>query len=251
MSNNNIRYIKALTGYGEGAVPIKLSEDEQMIKFKVKVLDLPGPTRNETIYPVHEFKNAIEDSRIRQQLATGSLYGEHDHPINPQDLKRWSIIDMDNTSFRWNNLWIENDNELWGEVQTVPINGNKLFKCIASGEYPSFSVRVLAEGHPGDGGTIVLSDIILITIDWVRYPGNPDSFVKDSESFNVIDSPISEGTYKYNPIVAKGEASLIEKGFIAKDETLIPVGENGWYAVAKKVSKDEYQNLNDIRMSAF
>ena len=54
--------------------------------LKTKVIDLPGPTRNGILYPIHEMKEAIERPRFKQQLATGSMYGEHDHPVLTQKI---------------------------------------------------------------------------------------------------------------------------------------------------------------------
>lgn len=44
-------------------------------------------------------KATVNREMIQQkQLKTGSLYGEHDHPENPENTSRWARIDMNNTS---------------------------------------------------------------------------------------------------------------------------------------------------------
>lgn len=248
-----VKYIGATYAIGESspAFDIKFADSDQMVTFKTKVIDLPGPTRNGILYPIHEMKEAIERPRFKQQLATGSMYGEHDHPANPEDLRRWGSIDMDQTSFKWKSFWFEG-NALYGEVQTVPINGNKLLQCIKAGELPNFSIRVLGEMAPSaDGVHPELHNISLVTVDWVRYPGNPDSFVKDASSFTLMESPLVTGEYSYDRrLKASGESLLATHGLIAKGENVISQG-NGLFVVAPSIKKEEYKNMVNLRLNAF
>lgn len=255
-----IKYYQNLVAYGEASQPFNIKEDEKerMITFDTKIIDLPGPTRNKLYYPVDEIKASLKGEHIQQELATGSLYGEHDHPIDPKDLNRWWRIDMSNTSFKWKKLWFgdpdkgENPNSLYGTVQTVPINGDLLYKCIKAGEFPSFSIRVLGKGNPDaiKEGRNELQDIIFITIDWVRFPGNPDSFVKDASTFSYMDSPLSEGQeYKY--MKASGESAFIENQLLDKNEKILRVFDNGVFAVGESANEENYQRMKDIRLGAF
>ena len=248
----SVRYIKATMGIGESATPFNIiTSDDQMITFDVKVIDLPGPTRNAILYPLHEMKIAVERPNFVQQLATGSVYGEHDHPSNPEDLRRWGSIDMDKTSFKWQKFWFEGSS-MYGTVQTVPINGNKLLQCIKAGELPNFSIRVLGQLAPNQPDLYTeLCDIHLITVDWVRFPGNPDSFVKDSSSFNVMESPLVTGKYGYESrLRAAGESYLTTNGMLKKGEGLINL-DNGLFAVAESISAEKYDDLKKLRANSF
>ncbi len=244
-----VRYGMATVGLGESSVPFDVIKDAEMITFKVKVIDLPGPTRNGILYPLEEMKAAVNREMIQQQLKTGSLYGEHDHPENPENTSRWARIDMNNTSFKWTKLYFEG-NALYGEIQTVPINGDLLRKCILAGEYPSFSIRVLGENRVSESGTYAeLFNIWLMSIDWVRYPGNPDSFVKDASSFNIMESPLKSGKYNYG-LKASGESVLLEKGLMAQGESMIPLGK-GRFAIVDQIEEKDLDNLFSLRASSF
>ena len=246
-----VRYLRSTIAMGESSSPININEKNQMMTFDVKVIDLPGPTRNGVLYPLEEMKKAISRDRLQQQLATGAQYGEHDHPANPQDLQRWGTINMENTSFKWQKFWFKG-NELWGTIQTVPINGDLLRKCILAGEFPSFSIRVLGEQSPSDSQAYIqLTNIHLVTVDWVRYPGNPDSFLKNTESFNVMDSPIENPDHVYKGFVASGESVLINNGLMKEGEKIISMDDKGLFAVAESITDEKYNKLKAFRLSAF
>lgn len=247
-----VRYLRSMVAFGESLQPQDITEENECLLFKVKIFDLPGPSRNGIMYPVAEMENAINRDRFLQMMATRSLYGEHDHPSDPSDLNRWSSIDMNNTSFKWNKIWIENG-ALWGQIQTVPINGNLMYKCIKAGELPSVSIRVIGEQKSTDSGMYIeLSNIHLITIDWVRYPGNPDSFVKDASSFEIMKTPMYENpeAYAYKGISARGESALVTCGLIAKGEKVMDLGD-GLFAVSEGFDENTYNNMKAFRMSSF
>lgn len=248
----SVRYLRSMVAIGESLQPQDIIEQGESLLFKVKVFDLPGPSRNGILYPLDEMEEALRRDRFRQMIATRCMYGEHDHPPNPEDLNRWSNIDMNNTSFKWNKIWIENGS-LWGQIQTVPINGDLMYKCIKAGELPSVSIRVIGEQSPSDSGAFIkLTNIHLITIDWVRYPGNPDSFVKDASSFEILKTPMYENpeVYRYKGITASGESMLLDNGLIAKGEKVFDLG-NGLFAVSEVYDKNTYENMKAFRISAF
>lgn len=246
-----VRYIKATIGLGESStMPEKIGEENGMLQFRTKVIDLPGPTRNGVLYPVEEMRIALNREKLLQQLATGTLYGEYNHPDDPTDIKRWADIDMSKTSFKWKELTLEG-NSIYGVVQTVPINDDLLRKCILAGEFPSFSIRVLGEMEPSESKLYVqLKNIHLITIDWVRYPGNPDSFVKDASSFTVMESPFLTGKYEYS-LKAQGESLLLEKGLLNKGEEIVSLNENGLFAVAESIDESKYKDMKKLRANSF
>ena len=223
-----------------------LNDGEHIIKFKVKIIDLPGPTRNGVLYPLEEFKKAINDSRITQMLKTGSLYGEDDHPIDPSDLVRWTRIEMKNATHKWNKLWFEGSS-LWGECQTYPGNGNLLALAIKSGELPSFSIRVV--GNPQQQGEYTqLNDITLISIDWVRYPGNPSSYVPTSDAFEIEKAPLYSGFDLATREIAKAEANNALG--IDSNKAIYSLG-YGHHAIVDKIDRDAERNLFQIRSNSF
>lgn len=252
-----IRYLRAMgtCGFGESGSIEDVVKGEDILSFNTKVIDLPGPTRNGIMYPTDEFKVALGRPILNQMLATRSLYGEHDHPIDPGDIKRWQRIDMKNTSFRWDKLDMS-ENKIYGKVVTVPINDNLMYKCIASGELPSVSVRVLGEINEGPnmgmGESVSLHNIHLVTIDWVRYPGNPDSFVKDASSFEFISKAAFSNpeAYAYKGITATAESALVTSGLVEAGEKIIPVGK-GIFAVAEGFTEKDYYNMKNFRIGSF
>ena len=247
-----VRYLRSMTALGEAMNPMDIKEDNKRLKFKVKVYDLPGPSRNGILYGENEMNTALHRERFLQMMATRSMYGEHDHPPDPSDLNRWTNIDMNNTSFKWDELWIENS-QLWGKIQTVPINGNLMYECIKAGELPSVSIRVIGEQKPSDSGAFIeLTNIHLITVDWVRFPGNPDSFVKDASSFEIMNTPMYENpeAYSYKGISARGESMLFSNGLIEKGERVLDLG-NGLFAVSESFNKETYDNMKAFRLNSF
>lgn len=245
------KHILAVKGFGESG-PITLSGEEtaalnngeSVIKFTVEVIDLVNPTRNNIIYPIEEMQKAITRDRITQQLKTGVFLGEAEHPANPDDINRWTSIDRDNAHHKFTKLWIEGT-KLYGEVQTIP-GQDKLLNAIKGGELPSFSIRVL--GCPEDyNGHIRLTDIHLISIDWVTYPGNPTSFVDTSQNFNIANAPLKDG-FDTNRQISKGECNKFLK--LGENQSIIPLG-NGNFKILDNVSKNEYKAILTKRKNSF
>ena len=246
------RNLMAIKGFGESA-PITLTREqnealnsgESIIKFTVEVIDLVHPTRNGIIYPVNEMEEAITRPRIVQNLKTGSFNGEAEHPDNPDDLKRWMTVDRNNVYHKFTKLWIEGT-KLFGEVQTIPGPNNLLLNAIKGGELPSFSIRVI--GSPEEKGQYIkLTEIHLISIDWVSYPGNPASFVESSVEFNIDDSPLKTG-FDTNRVITRGEcASFIQLG---ENQSIIPLGK-GNFKIVDNISKDEYKSILRTRRNSF
>ena len=246
------RHLMAAKGFGESA-PITLSREqnealnngESIIKFNVEVIDLANPTRNGIIYPVKEMEIAITRPRIVQNLKTGSFNGEAEHPENPDDLKRWMTVHRDNVYHKFTKLWIEGT-KLFGEVQTVPGHNNLLLNAIKGGELPSFSIRVI--GSPEEEGQYIkLTEIHLISIDWVSYPGNPTSFVDSSLEFNIDDSPLKKG-FDTNRVISRGEcANFIQLG---ENQSIVPIGK-GNFKIVDNISKNEYTSILNTRKNSF
>lgn len=221
-----------------------ISNNDGIITFTIPVITLGTPTRNNVIYPKSEFQKAIDDPRIVDLMNRGAFYGEWDHPIDPTDMNRWVRTEMPYCTHKWNKLWIEG-NTLYGECQTFTGNGNLLGTAILNGELPAFSIRVV--GDPSTKGeSTVLHNIILLSIDWVRYPGNPQSVVVDSDAFIVNRLPITDGFSKMDR--SQAEASSILN--IPKNKELVPVKE-GHFILVDKVSRSEAKNIINSRLNCF
>lgn len=236
-------------GYGE-ARPIEMLPDlnrgDDVIRFKTVIIELPGPTRNGVLYPLDQFKKAVNDPRVQQMLKTGAFYGESDHPINPEDLNRWCRIEMTNATHKWTRLWFEN-NVLWGECQTYAGNGNLLGLAIKGGELPSFSIRVI--GNPSQSGEYTeLNDIQLLSIDWVRYPGNPTSYVPTSDEFNFEKVPLYTGFDLATRQVGKAEAA--ETLGIRDNQAIYSMGE-GFYSITDRITNLQEKEIINIRRNSF
>lgn len=233
------------------AKPIELQsvDEKSVFKFTVEILTLPGPTRNGVLYPKEDFQKALDDPRIIDMLNRGTLYGEDGHPLDEEDLKRWVEIDKSKASHKWNKLWIEG-NKLMGECQTFTGNGNLLAHAIMNGELPAFSIRVI--GSPEETGEyITLRDIVLITIDWVNYPGNPTSHMLSTDDIQVEHLPGSNGfslDERRSLKMASGEASKILG--VERNDTIINYGK-GLYVVDKLITKDDMNKAYNERLNAF
>lgn len=244
--------VSTYSGLGESVAHITkenleaLRKGEQIIKFNVEVLDLTKPTRNRVLYPEAEIKKAIEDERVTTMLALGSYIGHAEHPRNPNDIDDWVAFDRNISFHKFTKLWIEN-HKLMGEVQTIPCENNLLVAAIKGGELPSFSIRVLgsAENKPSYQE---LSDIALIAIDWVTYPGNPGSFVRATSDFNVEDIPVHIG-YDSRNVIPRSEAYDNLLG-LNPDEVLYSIGE-GAFVVVKTIDNNKVEELNKLRLSCF
>ena len=217
------------------------------IEFDVEIITLPGPTRNGMLYPLEEMQKAVANERVQDLLNRGALYGEGEHPIDPKGIPRWVNIPAERRQFSWRKIWFEG-NKMMGRVKTFPGNGNLLYTSIINGELPAFSIRVL--GVPKQSGDYVeLSDIILITIDWVNYPGNPTSHVNCSSEFEFSDLPLYK-TIRHadGRVLPRGEANNLLQ--MKDDETLLSLGE-GYYAIVDQLTVDKKEKLSKIRTNAF
>ena len=67
-----VRYLRSMVAFGESLQPQDITEENECLLFKVKVFDLPGPSRNGIMYPVAEMENAINRDRFLQMMATRS-----------------------------------------------------------------------------------------------------------------------------------------------------------------------------------
>lgn len=224
-----------------------VNEGTKVLEFDVEVITCPGPTRNGMLYPKVEMEKAINDPRIVDLLNRGALYGEGEHPIDPKDIPRWVNIPVENRQFKWKKLWFDGD-KLMGTVQTYDGNGNLLLKSIKNGELPAFSIRVL--GTPREAGQYTeLHNIVLITIDWVNYPGNPTSFVNSSDKFKAVDIPLINSThYADGRIIPRGES--YDFLGLESNESLVSLGE-GYYVVLENFDNEKKAKLSKIRTNAF
>ena len=226
---------------------IGLQEGENFLEFDTVIIKLPGPTRNKVMYPLEEMKKAVNSPMVQELLHRGALYGEGGHPLDPKDIDRWVVVPMEKAQFKWTKLWFDGDT-LMGRVRTFPGNGNLLAKAIIGGELPAFSIRVLGSEHM-ENGYRTLRDIILVTIDRVSYPGNPNSYVPDNKAFNIVDAPLFTMDYDATgKTVPKGESYNFLN--IEQDQTLLSLGE-GYYKVVDKMDKDGRAKLKAFRESAF
>lgn len=254
-----MRILATMTGYIPARENFELTEElgkklehgAAFIEFPVEIITLDDnvPTRNNVIYPLSEMKIAVERERLQQMLNTGVFLSELEHPDDPEDLLRWTKVDRTNVHSRFTKLWFEG-NKLMGMVRTVPGNGNLMAKAILNGELPSFSIRVIGKPTKRDDGVIVLNDIHLIAVDWVTYPGNPTSYVKSSDVYKLVESPIASG-FQYPLLKASGEASPIlrEMGIT---EDLVSVGK-GVYATLNDQYTSSMESVrirNNIRNNA-
>ena len=244
--------VSTYSGMGESVSHITkdnieaLRKGEQIIKFNVEVLDLTKPTRNRVLYPEAEMRKAIEDERVQTMLTLGSYIGHAEHPKNPDDVGDWVAFDRHKSFHKFTKLWIEN-HKLMGEVQTIPCDNNLLIAAIKGGELPSFSIRVL--GSPANKGSYQeLTDIVLVAIDWVTYPGNPGSFVKATSEFNVEDTPVHIG-FDSRKVIPRSEAYDNLLG-LKEDEVLYSIGE-GAFVVVKQIDNSKIEELNNLRLSCF
>ena len=254
-----MRILATMTGYIPARENFELTEElgkklehgAAFIEFPVEIITLDDnvPTRNNVIYPLAEMKIAVERERLQQMLNTGVFLSELEHPDDPEDLLRWTKVDRTNVHSRFTKLWFEG-NKLMGMVRTVPGNGNLMAKAILNGELPSFSIRVIGKPTKRDDGVVVLHDIHLIAVDWVTYPGNPTSYVKSSDIYKLVESPIAGG-FQYPLLKASGEASPIlrEMGIT---EDLVSVGKGGYATLNDQYtsSMESVRIRNNIRNNA-
>ena len=242
-----IRAYGESTGVMDRSTLMEINKGEKVFEFDTTVIDLPGPTRNRVMYPLEEMKKAVESDMVQDMLRRGSMYGEGGHPLNPKDIDRWVAVPMESAQFKWTKLWFDGST-LKGRVRTYSANGNRLAKSILNGELPAFSIRVLG-AESMERGYRTLRDIILITIDWVNYPGNPTSYVPDSRDFDVKDLPLYTSDFTATgQVVPKGESYNLLG--LNDDQKLVSLGE-GYFTILDKLNEDKKSKLRALRESAF
>ena len=224
-----------------------VSRGDKVIEGTAVIIELPGPTRNNCMYPLDEMKKAVEAKMIQDMLNRGALYGEAGHPKDNKDIDRWIVVPMKEAQLQWTKLWFEG-NVLMGNYRTYPGNGNLMALSILNGELPAFSIRVLGR-ESNENGYRTLRDIILITIDWVNYPGNPTSFVLSSKEFQIKDIPLyTHDHYADGRVVAKGESYDLLG--LSDNETLISLGE-GYFAAVEGFNSEDRSKLSELRRNSF
>lgn len=245
-----IIFSNEMSAFGEsGITPISVNDVNQVLKFIVEVITLPGPTRNGMLYPKKWFEEAVNDSRIQDLLNNGAFYGEMAHPIDPSDLKRWVESDMTKVTHKFTKLWFEG-NKLMGEVQTFSGNGNLMYHAIKGGEKPAFSIRVVGEPKP-KGEYTELENIVLLAIDWVRYPGNPTSRTTMSslKDMEVIDAPLYlEAAHTR---ISRAESTEVYRVLgIPEDKELVSLAE-GKFAIVDTLEDSDISTIFKNRLETF
>lgn len=247
--------------FGEGSqvhMSPSLDTGDEVIKFTVEVIDMSRPTRNGVLYPVEEFKKALERPMLQDLLRRGAFYGEDDHPTTPsgdddEAMGRWMKIDMSKMTHKFTKLWMEG-NKLMGECQTFSGNGNLMYHAIKSGELLAFSIRVVGNPKP-KGEYVQLEDIHLLAIDWVRYPGNPTSHIHSMDEYKVSRAPLFAKAENGHALglsrrmVAKAEGYESIFGMNSNNE-LIALGE-GYYEVVEKLSDNYINKIWENRLNSF
>lgn len=222
-------------------------EGEKVYEAWTEIITLPGPTRNGVMYPLDEFKKAVESPMVQDMLKRGSMYGEGGHPLDPKDINRWIAVPMDKAQFKWLEFKFEG-NKFMGKFRTYDGNGNLLAKAINNGELPAFSIRVLGT-ESMEKGYRTLRNIILITIDWVNYPGNPTSFVNNTKEIELKDVPIiAYDHYADGRVIPRSESYTVLG--LSDNQELLDLG-NGYFTAIEKFNKDDRTKLRAVRENAF
>ena len=187
------------------------SPDDNKIE-NLQVKNGPGSTwwvEFDTCLHVFEFMNrntrqylgdncmeCIGTEKIQSQLANNGWYGEQDHPfplIDGQKLseKRIRTIYLPNRSHKIINPQRKGD-RLFAHIESAANDVGKGFRDeVVQGLIPCFSARVfgtlrLVNGKP----TIIVK--ILVTYDWVLYPGFKDAKMIGKANAKVGALPITE-----------------------------------------------------------
>ena len=119
---------------------------------------------NERVYPVSEITKAV--SSINEQLKSGSVLGEVDHP---DDLK----INLDRVSHMIQRMWMDGPCG-FGKLKILPTPMGQLVRAmLESGVKLGVSSR--GSGNV-DEGTGHVSDFEIVTVDIVAQPSAPHAY---------------------------------------------------------------------------
>mgnify|MGYP004448471849 CR=1 FL=1 len=127
--------------------------------------------RNNKIYPTSEIENAtINDPRICDMIRRRCWFGESNHPQD-KDLSRQMRVERKNVSHSIIGM-TKHNNTFKGTILTTRSEDGKHLKgCVDQGSVVAFSMRGLHRLEKTHDGHFKVSQLKVLTYDWVDYPG--------------------------------------------------------------------------------
>lgn len=160
-------YLKENLTFDKAQLEILMEDNKSGAKeCYMKGIFIEGGVRNlnERIYPVSEITKAV--SSINEQLKSGSVLGEVDHP---DDLK----INLDRVSHMIQQMWMDGPCG-YGKLKVLPTPMGQLVQAmLQSGVKLGVSSR--GSGNVDDA-TGHVSDFEIVTVDIVAQPSAPHAY---------------------------------------------------------------------------
>lgn len=146
--------------------------------------------RNGRRYKTKDLAGEIIAPRQKELIRTGNMFGEAGHPIT-QDLIRQQTIDPKCVCVRFLKFWMEGTDVMGHFKGSNNDLGNAFDLDLREGILPAFSLRALGAIEETAQGSVV-TNLKMITYDYVIYPSHPTAYTKGIVSESAIDMAMNE-----------------------------------------------------------
>lgn len=170
--------------------------------------------RNNRLYD-GQYREALNDPKLRELMDSDNLIGEAGHPIGFQQapLARIATIDPKMASHKIKSLQLIGDS-IQGHIHTLDngLHGTSMTRQMLQGMKPSFSVRALTNiGKHPNGHELVTGPSRIVTFDWVYLPSHPEAYIKDDKPVLLRTQNGNQGSYvQESAIIPMSQASFSE-----------------------------------------
>lgn len=186
MLNKNIGYMICETAASEPTKPVIVGDNNNRVTIEAVIQDMNVKNRNGRFYSDDQLSKALKDSRIKELLESGNMFGEAGHPMS-KDIGRQQTIDPTNISHKFTKIWTEG-NDIKAHIRGSANRLGEDFNAhILDDTKVSFSLRAMGTVNNTSRGAEV-ENIKIITWDWVVYPSHKRAYM--DKIVNVNESVI-------------------------------------------------------------
>jgi hypothetical protein len=176
-----------------GATPTIREDNGSVVRFETVLQDIK-PNRNKRLYGADVLSEALGSPRIKELLATRTLYGEANHPFT-SDLKRQMVVDQTRISHLITGLTPPSDGVVRGTVETAAtrVGRNMRGLIVENRSTVGFSMRGMGgiRKVPNKDLVEVTRPLAVFTYDWVQFPSHPSAYMSSSQAVTEGCHPVT------------------------------------------------------------
>ena len=139
-----------------------------MARYEGRMLIVDTVMPNGYIYPKGVVEDALKD--FNERLKTGEVYGG----FGDQDRMFIGITPLKDITHKVNDIYVSNNGEVWGKIETVPTENGKIADKVIS----CCDLALRAVGKVNDDNTV--TDLNIISVDIV--PGSSNEIIQTKDN---------------------------------------------------------------------